>query len=122
MSFCFPPEQKFSHGDQTATPSGTHLSVLGGELTLQSVAVCCSQMVISSMSNTWQERSGGGGREVTASGGPHPWVGSPSLTLLWFKPMRKLRPLLRPQFFHLQNGFKSVVLHWKGFLSPKDIH
>lgn len=59
MSFCFPPEQKFSHGDQTATPSGTHSSVsVGGELTLQSVAVCCSQMVISSMSNTWQERSG----------------------------------------------------------------
>lgn len=43
----------------------------GGELTLQSVAVCCSQMVISSMSNTWQERSGGGGREVTAHPSEH---------------------------------------------------
>lgn len=47
------------------------LECVGGELTLQSVAVCCSQMVISSMSNTWQERSGGGGREVTARPSEH---------------------------------------------------
>lgn len=35
-------------------------------LTLQIVAVCCSQMVSSSMSDTWQKGDGDSGREVTA--------------------------------------------------------
>lgn len=40
-------------------------------------------------------------QHIRASGDPHPWVGSPSLTLSWFKPVGKLLPLLTPQFFHL---------------------
>lgn len=36
-----------------------------------------------------------------------PLVGNPILILSWFKSVGKLLPLLRPQCFHLQNGFKS---------------
>lgn len=60
-------------------PSAISISSASGRegLTLQIVAVYCSQMVSSSMSDTWQEGDRGSGREVTAHSLEH--LGVPGL-------------------------------------------
>lgn len=80
---------------ETTLPCPQHpLGWGGGGLTLQMVAVCCSQMVSSSMSNTWHKGNRGSGCEVTAHPlesleVPQPSVGSPDLIFPWFMPVNK---------------------------------
>ena len=114
MSFYFPWAHSFSPpAEQPGIQVTFSLAPIRGEggLTLQSVAVCCSQMVSSSMSSTCgrEQRAGVRPWQVPwgTQGPPLPRVGA----WLWRphgpKPTGRLPPLWRPQLFHLQSGFKS---------------
>lgn len=75
VSFGFPPGQRLPV--ETALPLPLPSAPPGGGgLTLQTVAVCCSQMVSSSMSSTWQKGNGDSGRGVPAH--PLEYVEAPS--------------------------------------------
>lgn len=77
MSICFPWGQRFSHPVKQPRTNRTFLLVPTrgeGGLTLQSVAVCCSQMVSSSMSSTWKEGMQG---RCEAMAGPLKHLGVP---------------------------------------------